>query len=195
MFERGLVHDLGLAPPLAASLADFAAGVSAEHHLLLLEPESRRGARQWMRLVAHEMAHVSQVELAGREARAAHWLTEGMAEYVAYAVLERLGLGPAEAERLAMLDDARVHLDALEPGLELRLLDDPLTFYEHGRRAGMGPTYRLAFALADRLIARHGLARLVAYFRAFGAEPDRALNFQRTFGQSPADFQRDALDR
>lgn len=195
VFEHDLVA-MGVAPRLAADLTSFAAGVTFDQHLLLLEPETRRGARESMRLVAHELTHLSQFELAGGEGRAAQWLSEGMAEWVAYRVLDRLGVRSAREERSAILDAVRAHLrgQELPPPIDLVQLDDPLGFYETGRAVGVVPTYRLAFALTDRLVERHGFDRLLAYFRAFEEVPDRSRNFERAFGLSLQEFQREALD-
>src|SRR5437762_3848978 len=76
LFEQGLVQDGGVAPSLAATISGLAVGASLESSLFLLEPsiglgrsaDSRRGVREWLRLVAHEMTHVGQVELAGGQA-------------------------------------------------------------------------------------------------------------------------------
>lgn len=43
--------------------------------------------------------------------------------------------------------------------------------------------YRVAFRLADRLIERHGLLRVAAYFRAFATRSDADENFRWAFGQ------------
>jgi len=189
MLERGLVDDLGVAPPLAARLGDFAAGVSLDRHLLLLEPESRRGVRDWTRLVAHEMTHLSQTELAGDGPRGSQWLAEGMADWVAYSVLERLGIGPAGAERSLTLAAAREALGAGVP-LDLQLLGAPRGFIEATSREGVR-TYRLAYLLTDRLIERHGFPRLVRYFRESGAAVDPSVTFASVFGESLDDFARE----
>jgi hypothetical protein len=191
--EHGLVHDAGVAPSVAAGIGGFAAGVTFEHELLLLETESRRGARQWLRLVAHEMTHLAQIELAGGEGRGAQWLAEGMAEWVALDVLDRLRLRDAGGERSALMDAVRAHLRGQDLPVDLGQLDDPLAFYDRARRSGVAGTYQLSLALTDRLIARHGLGRVVEYFRAFGERRDRAANFQRAFGRTLDDFGREAI--
>jgi hypothetical protein len=190
--EQGLVHDMGLAPGVAAEIGSFAAGVAFSQELLLLESESRRGAREWRRLVAHELTHLAQIELAGGEGRAAQWLAEGMAEWVAFDVVRRFESAGPPAEP-ALLEAVQAHLHPPEAHLDFEGLDDPRMFYDLGRRHGMVSTYRLSLALTQRLIARHGLPRVVAYFRAFDAQRDRGANFERAFGQSAADFATQAL--
>src|SRR5262245_49871126 len=82
-FERGLVQDGDVSPARAAELADFAIGVGRRRQLLLNEEGADSSRREWLRLIAHEMTHVCQIELAEGEGRAAQWLAEGMAEWVA----------------------------------------------------------------------------------------------------------------
>jgi len=192
LLERGLVHELGVAPDLAARLSGFAAGLALDRHVLLLEPEARRGAREWLRLVAHEMAHLSQAELATREGRTAQWLAEGMADWVAYAVLDRLGVQARGRERALVLEEARREIE--DPGfaLDLAALGEPRGFLDASRRDGVA-TYRLAFLLTDALIDRHGFPRVVDYFRAAGGGADRDELFSRAFGQSVEEFARQML--
>lgn len=186
LLEQGLVDDLGVEPALAARLGDFAAGVALDRHLLLLQPEWRRGARSWTRLVAHEMTHLSQRELAGDRGRASQWLAEGMADWVAYTVLDRLGISPMAGERALTLTAAREALDAGVP-LDLSTLASPRGFLDATARDGVS-TYRLAFLLTDRLIERHGFPRLVGYFR--DSDPGDTA-FARAFGESPSAFARE----
>src|SRR3989440_4627280 len=98
IFEQGLVDDGRVSRVRAAELSDFALGVGKRRQLLLHQ-EPNVGSAEWVRLVAHELAHVSQIELAEGEGRAEQWLAEGLAEWVAYRVLERLRLGTAGRRR------------------------------------------------------------------------------------------------
>src|SRR3989442_3811154 len=92
VFEQGLVDDGRVSRIRAAELSDFAVGVGKRRQLLL-HHEPDVGSAEWVRLVAHELAHVSQIELAEGEGRAEQWLAEGMAEGGAFRVLERLRPG------------------------------------------------------------------------------------------------------
>jgi hypothetical protein len=194
LFEQGLVQDGGVAPSLAATISGLAVGASLESSLFLLEPsiglgrsaDSRRGVREWLRLVAHEMTHVGQVELAGGQGRASQWMAEGVADWASLVVLDRLRLQPMQAERdgrLASIHGPRAPID-------LDGLDDPRDFIERSRRDGTDTTYGVSFALADRLIDRYGFARTREYFQAFAHERDRALNFRAVFGETPEDLAR-----
>lgn len=194
LFERGLVQDGGVAPSLAATISGLAVGASLESSLFLLEPsiglgrsaDSRRGVREWLRLVAHEMTHVGQVELAGGQGRASQWMAEGVADWASLVVLDRLRLQPMQAERDGRL--ASIH--APRAPIDLGGLDDPRDFIERSRRDGTDTTYGVSFALADRLIDRYGFARTREYFQAFAHERDRALNFRAVFGETPEDLAR-----
>ena len=194
LFEQGLVQDGGVAPSLAATISGLAVGASLESSLFLLEPsiglgrsaDSRRGVREWLRLVAHEMTHVGQVELAGGQGRASQWMAEGVADWASLVVLDRLRLQPMQAERDGRL--ASIH--APRAPIDLGGLDDPRDFIERSRRDGTDTTYGVSFALADRLIDRYGFARTREYFQAFAHERDRALNFRAVFGETPEDLAR-----
>jgi hypothetical protein len=188
----GLVHDLGVSPRLAKTIGRFAAGVAHDDTLLVLEPEFQRGPRAWIRLLAHEMAHLAQVQLAGGRSCGAQWIAEGMADHVADTVLTRLGVRPGVVSPDA--GDPRA-VDAWSGSIGLDRLTDPEHFLEHSASLGAGPLYRLAFVLVQRLIEREGLDAVVEYFRVCPTAPDANAVFERVFGQRPGDFARDVLDR
>ena len=193
VFERGLMQDAHVSPLRAAELSDFAIGVGKRRQLLLNDEGADRQGREWLRLIAHEMAHVCQIELAQGEGRADQWLAEGMAEWVAFSVLERLGLDTMGKRRVAARlgvrtphrpdrRSARSRDARLAPGFTLR-----------HRREGSLPTYQLAFLMADYLIQREGFDRVVGYFRAFSRSQDRRANFEQVFGQRLEEFEREVL--
>lgn len=66
-------------------------GIAGRRQLPLNRGGFNRTDREWLRLIAHDLTHVSQAELAGGDGRAEQWLAEGMAECVAFSTLERLG--------------------------------------------------------------------------------------------------------
>jgi len=191
-FEEGLVHDADLSPGRAAELGEFAVGVGRRRQLLFRDDPSDRG-REWLRLVAHELAHVCQIELAHGERGPAQWLKEGMAEWVAFSALERLGVDSlaerrerarAGVSRSPALAAARLDLDAL---------GSPAGFIARHRRDGTLATYQISFLMVDHLVARHGFASVVAYFRAFTGSHDRQANFRRVFGQTVTKFEQEFL--
>jgi hypothetical protein len=99
-FEQGLIRDGRVSPLLAAEMSDFAIGVVTRGQVLLYDRPRDRSDREWLRLIAHELTHVAQVQLAGGEGRGEQWLAEGMAEWVAYSTLEQLGVDALGRRRM-----------------------------------------------------------------------------------------------
>jgi hypothetical protein len=192
-FERGLVMDAHVSPVRAAELSEFAVGIGKRRQLLLNDEGGTARGREWFRLIAHELAHVSQIELAQGEGRAEQWLAEGMAEWAAFNVLERLGLDTVEHRRAMAVAGIRNHAALVAARLDLETLGNPRGFTVRHLREGSLPTYQLAFLMADYLITRDGFPRVVAYFRSFERKQDRHVNFRDTFGQSLEQFELEVL--
>jgi hypothetical protein len=192
VFERGLVDDGQVSRVRAAELSDFAVGVGKRRQLLLHQ-ESNVGRGEWVRLVAHELSHVAQIELAEGEGRAEQWLAEGMAEWVAFHVLERLHLDTVVRRRVVAIETVRDHPAVVARRLDLETLGTPRGFTVRHLREGSHPTYQLAYLLTDYLIARDGFDRVVQYFRSFTKRVDRHANFAAAFGQSLGEFEQEAL--
>lgn len=193
VFEQGLIRDGEIAPARAAELSDFAVGVGKRRQLLLHdEPGMGQGA-EWLRLIAHELTHVSQIELAHGEGRAEQWLAEGMAEWVAFTVLERLGLDTLAQRRTIARRGIRSHAALVAARLDLDTLGSPRGFTVRHLREGSLPTYQLAFLMADYLITREGLPKVVDYFRSFSRRLQRFDNFRSSFGQSLGEFEQEIL--
>lgn len=192
-FERGLIDDANVAPVRAAELSEFAVGIGKRRQLLLNDDAGQAHGREWLRLIAHELAHVSQIELAEGEGRAEQWLAEGMAEWVAFRVLERLRLDTIARRRVIAMEIVRAHPPVLAGRLDLATLGTSRGFTVRHLREGSQATYQLAYLLADYLITRDGLDRVVDYFRSFAHRADRRANFAAAFGQSLNDFEAEAL--
>lgn len=193
VFERGLVEDARVAPARAAELSDFAIGIGKRRQLLLNDEGADHAGREWLRLIAHELAHVCQIELARGEGRGEQWLAEGMAEWVAFNALERLRLDTMAKRREAARMGIRNHAALVAARLDLETLGSPRGFTLRHRREGSLPTYQLAFLMADYLIEREGFARVITYFRTFAEGQDRRGNFERAFSQTLDDFEREIL--
>ncbi len=194
VFEQGLIRDADIAPVRAAELSDFAVGVGKRRQLLLHDEPGMGQGPEWLRLIAHEMTHVSQIELAQGEGRAEQWLAEGMAEWVAFAVLERLRLDTLNRRRAVAVAGVRAQA-ALQTGrLDLETLGTPRGFTMRHLREGSLPTYQLSFLMTEYLIQRDGFSRLVEYFRAAARSRDRRANFGRAFGQSLDQFEGEVLE-
>ena len=194
-FEQGLIQDARVSPVLAAKLSDFAIGVGVRGQMLLNENARDRTGRERLRLIAHELTHVSQIELAGGEGRGEQWLAEGMSEWVAFSTLERLGLDTLSRRRLAATSGVRSHATLFQGGLDLETRGTSPGFTVWHVREGSLPIYQLAFLMADHLIARKGLDSLKGYFVSFAHSSDRRANFRRAFGESITDFESGMLDR
>lgn len=192
-FERGLIDDANVSPNRAAELSEFAVGIGKRRQLLLNDEGGTARGREWYRLIAHELAHVSQIELAQGEGRAEQWLAEGMAEWAAFNVLERLGLDTVANRRSMAIAGIRNHAALVAARLDLETLGHPRGFTVRHLREGSLPTYQLAFLMADYLIARDGFPRVVAYFSSFERRQDRHTNFRSTFGQSLEQFEQEVL--
>jgi hypothetical protein len=192
-FERGLIADAHVSPIRAAELSEFAVGIGKRRQLLLNDEGGTAGGREWFRLIAHELAHVSQIELAQGEGRAEQWLAEGMAEWVAFNVLERLQLDTVINRRAMATAGIRNHAALVAARLDLETLGNPRGFTVRHLREGSLPTYQLAFLMADYLITRDSFPRVVSYFRSFERRQDRHTNFRDTFGQSLEQFELEVL--
>jgi hypothetical protein len=194
VFEQGLVNDGRLPGVRAAELGEFAIGVGKRRQLLLHDLGGPPAARDWIRLVAHELTHVTQIELARGEGRAEQWLAEGMAEWAAFKVLERLGLDTLAERRAIAIGHVRDHPALREGRLDLERLGTPRGFTARHLSEGSLETYQLSFLMADYLIRRHGFASLPDYFRELGAGHDRYEGFWRAFGQRLEEFEREILN-
>jgi hypothetical protein len=192
-FERGLIVDAHVSPVRAAELSEFAVGIGKRRQLLLNDEGGTARGREWFRLIAHELAHVSQIEMAQGEGRAEQWLAEGMAEWVAFNVLERLALDKVTNRRATATAGIRNHAALVAARLDLETLGNPRGFTVRHLREGSLPTYQLAFLMADYLITRDGFPRVLAYFRSFERKQDRHANFRETFGQSLEHFELEVL--
>ena len=158
----------------AAELSEFAVGIGKRRQLLLNDEGGAARGREWYRLIAHELAHVSQIELAEGEGRAEQWLAEGMAEWVAFNVLEQLDLDTVANRRKLATTGIRNHAALVAARLDLETLGNPRGFTVRHLREGSLPTYQLAFLMADYLITRDGVAargRLLPLLRAPPGSP------------------------
>jgi hypothetical protein len=192
-FEQGLIRDGRVSPIQAAQLSDYAIGVGARGQVLLNDQSAERTQREWLRLIAHELTHVSQIELAGGEGRGEQWLAEGMAEWVAFSTLERLGLDTVDRRRQAATAGLRSHGPLLQRGLDLAAHGTPKGFTAWHLREGSIPVYQLSFLMTDYLIERRGFEGTRAYFASFRRSSDRPGNFDAAFGETLAEFEAGAL--
>ena len=190
-FRRGIVEDANQSPDGADELAAFAVGLARPGRVLLNGKLADSGS-EWLRLVAHELTHVAQFQLAGGEGRADQWLAEGMAEHVAFQALERMGVGSLERQRKVALRRARGQAAVAQSRLDLATLGSPRQFTLRHQREGSTATYHLTFLLADYLVQRHGFDKVVQYFSRLRTRSSAAA-FAATFGQTLEAFEREVL--
>lgn len=194
-FEQGLMRDARVSPVQAAQLSDFAIGVGARGQVLLNDQPTDRTQREWLRLIAHELTHVSQIELSGGEGRGEQWLAEGMAEWVAFSTLEHLGLDTLEHRRQAAMAGIRSHVTLLQGKLDLEARGSPRGFTAWHLQEGSIPVYQLTFLITDYLVERRGFEAIRTYFASFRRASDRRKNFDAAFGESLTDFEAGVLVR
>lgn len=194
-YAAGLAGTGRMSPRRAEEIAGYSVGLG-QHRQLFINDQALRGAcrRVWLGVVAHELTHSAQYQLSGgRRGRSEQWLREGMADWVAARVLERLGETTLPRRRNRALDDvARAWAEREDTRLDLIRLGAPLG-WEHRHLDAGQLTYRLAFLATDALIRRSGLDRLIGYFRAFADSDDRFGHFERAFGMSLEEFEEEVL--
>jgi hypothetical protein len=193
VFEQGLISDGRLPALRAAELSEFAIGVGKRRQLLLHDPGRPPAAREWLRLVAHELTHVAQIELAQGEGVAEQWLAEGMAEWAAFRVLERLGVDTLVERRAAAFGHVREHPALREGRLDLEQLGTPRGFTRRHLHDGSLATYQLVVLMTDYLIRRDGFDSLLRYFKGFAAGRSRHEGFRLGFGQSLQEFEQEMV--
>jgi hypothetical protein len=182
----GLVAHASVTAATAEALTRFAAGIALPNSLLVRMPPAPAAGDEWTRLLAHELTHLAQIELAGGEPPAARWLVEGMAEWVAYGVLDHLHPGALPRHRRLAARTAcepssgRLHLDALSTARG---------FLDRVEADGSVRVYHIAFTLTDQLVGQHGLHAARRYFRAFREARGANDAFVLAFGTSPAQFE------
>ena len=188
-FERALL-EVGYDPAMASQSARHLRAIGA-YRRVLLNDEVLAEASHLSRLltIAHELVHCVQYELGGgRRGTSEQWLREGLAEWLSFAVLERLQGPSLAAVRRAMRDQFQA-----SNRLQAPRLDEMATFRQWVELAGARDLAMPAqsFLAVDRLIEAHGLPAVLDYFRRFATRPDATGNFEAAFGRDRAMFERD----
>src|SRR2546428_6324593 len=152
--EQGLMTGGRLRAGRTAERSEFAVGVGKRRQLLLQDEGAPPAAREWLRLVAHELTHVAQIELAQGEGRAEQWLAEGMAEWAAFTVLERLGLDSLAEHPAVARGHVREQAALREARLDLESPRPPRGFTLRHPREGPPPPHQPPCLLTASLIRR-----------------------------------------
>lgn len=197
-YAEGLVGTGRLPPEQAAKIAAYSFAVT-EHGRLFINDERMRDLPRsaWLATIAHELTHHAQYQLSGgRRGRSEQWLREGMADWVACQVLDRLGYTTLRHEREhALREVAAAWPELASKQLDLVELGRPREWEARHLEPDGYLVYRLAFLLTDDLIRQHHWPRLLDYFRAFAESEERFDEFRRAFGESLEKFGADALAR
>lgn len=187
-FEQGLLQ-IGYPPRLARAASSFDAIGGARAILVSGPAVARFDWEQRIRLLAHELVHTLQYQLAGGTRGASEqWLREGVADWIACRVMARLGFGSVES----MQDPLLAPLSAVRFGAAPAPLGELSTFpqWVEAQNRYELPLYSQAFVAAELLLDTHGLPALVEYFGRFAKTDDRQAAFAEPFRLNLAAFER-----
>jgi hypothetical protein len=186
-FEKALV-EVGQDPEAARDTADAMRGVGMHGRVLLNHDAMDR--LRWpdrVRMLAHELVHSLQYELAGGiRGTSEQWLREGFAEWVALMTVDRLGGRSLRDLRAQQLAAFRASDRSKAPRL-----DEMVTFAQWvplANRRDIAP-YSQAFLAVDYLVERHGAPAIIDYFRLFASTRNYRLAFRRAFGEERTVFE------
>src|SRR5881628_2438260 len=171
-FSEGLLRNFGARAWHGSETS--AAGIATSFGVFLRgDYLARRTLAGRVEVIAHELAHLSQQELARPLVHEVpRWIVEGHAEWAALSVVDRLGYG-SYSERRAQV--ARSVVDGAIPATSLPgldTLDSPDQWWRWTRSLSPSVTYGQAFLAVDRLTERYGSATMVEFFRAFARATD-----------------------
>jgi hypothetical protein len=186
-FELGLVTEARAERWFAKDQASFAVGVGTRYGIFLRADKlAGMSLANRVGVVAHELTHVSQFELAGGGRGAAEqWLREGVADWIRYRVIETLGLGAYAESRQRVINGLR---RSSRPFPGLRALSTNRQWTTAAMQYGSGGTYGPAFLATDWLVERFGREAVVTYFRRAGVLLDGDQAFREAFGLTLARF-------
>ena len=188
-FEDGLVAHGDADLAAAREQARFATGVGTARGIFL-RSDRLAAAPLHVRagIVAHELTHVSQYEMArGQRAASVQWLREGFADWVKFRTLDALSLRPYAESRRRVIEDVR-GAGPVERLPALGGLASHRQWMDARDGAGAAATYGQAFLATDWLVERCGHAAVLDYFRRFADRPAAADNFAAAFGLAPGQF-------
>ena len=191
-FAQGLTDQFNTDPTLARAIAKTALGrirQTKEGKRFLVNDEIL-DALKWperIHVLAHELTHVVQYELAEGRLAGDLWLIEGFADWVGYQVLEALGL-----DTFSRRKDLKIAQVGQERGRTP--LSQMITVQEWqalNARYGSAMPYAQAFLATDLLIEQRGLSAIMDYFRRMPHATDLIENFQGAFGIELSTFERE----
>lgn len=189
-FAEGLAREGRLQSDDAWDKSRRSIGVASPRGLFLRE--DRLGSMpliERVELIAHELAHVSQMEM-GRNGRgrAAQWVREGHADWVRFRILELLELRPYDESR------DRMRRTVLRSSTPIRFFPSLIDLSRGDRwteahnRLGYAATYGQAFLAVDRLVERYGIGKLNEFLWRFALDTDPRSHWRTVFPISFSDF-------
>ena len=174
---------------LARQRAVTAAAVATNGNVLVNEIAfSRYPWSERVRVLAHEMTHVLQRNLAERRpASWENWLIEGFADWVGYKVLDILNIESFAKSRQRVVDSvvAGSAHQTLPSLTQLHTQADILTWT---RTLGRHAAYGQGMVAIDLLVDEKGMAAVLDYFRKFAKLNNRQRNFSEAFGETLETF-------
>ena len=191
-FAQGLTEQFNTDPTLARAIAKSALGrirQTVEGKQFLVNEEILHGLKwpERIHVLAHELTHIIQYELADGKLAGDLWLIEGFADWVAYQVLEVLGLDTFN--RRKHLKIAQVKHEHEQPPLSQMITVQE--WQALNTRYGSAIPYAQAFLATDLLIEQQGLSSVIDYFRRVPHATDLSQNFQAAFGVELSTFQQE----
>lgn len=134
-----------------------------------------------LEVIVHEFVHIFQYEQGGEASYdVPMWFIEGMAEYVAFDVVQRLNvISPA-----AVFDEQAWSVNQV--GNNLPTLDEIEDIDDY--QSSSGPVYSLSYLAVSRLVDRTSLGHLRLFLQTMRTAATWQSAFQSVFGIAPADF-------
>jgi hypothetical protein len=192
-FAQGLTEKFHTDPTVAREIAQSALGrirQTKEGKKLLVNAEILDSLNWPTRLhvFAHELTHIAQYELAHGALRGDLWFIEGSADWVAYRVLEILGLDTLNRRRIHKVAEVKRE-EERGPLPSLSAMVSAKDWDSLSARYGSAVPYAQAFLATDLLIQQHGIASVIEYFRQASSAQDRLDVFEAAFGQELSVFE------
>lgn len=188
-FVEALVHDGKASPVAADEKAEYALGVSGRS-TIIERPGRQAKPDEVAFLLCHELTHQYQVQVAKGRFAAVHWLSEGVADYLAARLVADMGLGRLDGfrrrwEKTVAASPDRPRLAGLH-GWE--------DWHAARKRFGAGLIYRMSGLAVLELVDRKGSAALFDYFKALRDMPPEQA-FEKAFDLDLATFEVQAEGR
>ena len=148
---------------------------------------ARAPLRRRVTVVAHELAHLWQQDAAkDREDRLPVWMLEGHADWVAFQVLELLGIQTYSVSRAVVARSVLGSVTPVEHFPDLDVLADHPSWNRSSR--SLPATYGQAFLAVEYLIERSGRAALVRFMSATADGDDPRARWAEAFSMPYREF-------